>query len=338
MLEPRCRKCWSSRIEKAAPGQGRRASYPAAPRTTPPVTAARAATTPARSPGSASGRPRAGRSGRRWRRGRPGPSRSGGSARAGRAGSAAGLPHRPPHRPPPSPQPGRGRRLMPSSARAAGSAGAGASVISSWACWFLGKAITSRMFSTPSPSMTSRSIPGGEATVGWHPVAEGVEQEAELGLGGLGVDAQGGEDAALDRRVGDPDAAAADLPPVEHDVVGPRADPLGGALEQLDVLAVEHGEGVVERGQLAGLVVALEHRELGDPEHVELARRRRAGRAGPRWLRRAPSAAATTAGRSATISTASPTSAPVAAATAASSSALKNLAIPPVQPSARRHR
>src|ERR1700730_1055127 len=50
-----------------------------------------------------------------------------------------------------------------------GSAGAGASVITSSACWFLGKAITSRIVSWPAASITTRSRPYANPPCGGAP-------------------------------------------------------------------------------------------------------------------------------------------------------------------------
>ena len=109
----------------------------------------------------------------------------------------------------------------------------------------------------------------GPAAVRRHAVLEGLEQEAELALRLLGVDAEGGEHALLDGRVGDADAAAADLAPVDDEVVGARADRERVGLEEVQVVGVDHREGVVRGADLPGLLAALEHRELGHPEHVD---------------------------------------------------------------------
>src|SRR5450631_3438252 len=82
---------------------------------------------------------------------------------------------------------------------------------------------------------------GSEAAVGRHPVLEGLEKEAEFAPRRLLVDSDGCEDPLLDGGVGDADAAAADLPAVENDVVGARTDAQWLTLEEVDVLAVDHG-------------------------------------------------------------------------------------------------
>src|SRR5438477_372680 len=64
----------------------------------------------------------------------------------------------------------------------------------------------------------------GEPGVGRGAVAEGVEQEPEAGLRLLGADPEQGEHALLDIGPVDSNAARAQLPPVEHEVVRQGAD------------------------------------------------------------------------------------------------------------------
>src|SRR4026208_79976 len=71
---------------------------------------------------------------------------------------------------------------------------------------------------------------GGEAVdaereprVGWGTEPERVQEEAEAGRRLLGIDAQQGEDPLLDVEAVDPNAAGAELPTVEHEVVGLRS-------------------------------------------------------------------------------------------------------------------
>ena len=72
----------------------------------------------------------------------------------------------------------------------AGSTGVGEPVIGSAPDCVLGKAITSRMFSSPARIAMSRSMPKAKPRVGRRAVAERVEEEAEALLCGLVVDAE----------------------------------------------------------------------------------------------------------------------------------------------------
>ena len=69
----------------------------------------------------------------------------------------------------------------------------------------------------------------GEPAVRGGAVAERAQQEPEAGLGLLGADAQGGEDAALDVLAVDTDRPRAELRAVEHEVIGLGAHPGGVA-------------------------------------------------------------------------------------------------------------
>ncbi len=100
-------------------------------------------------------------------------------------------------------------------------------------------------------------------------VAEGGEEETEAGLGFFGGDAEGGEDPGLDVGPVDTDRTRAQLPAVEDQVVGLRPHGQGVGLEQLEVVGVGHGEGVVGGDGLAGVVEALEQRELHHPGESE---------------------------------------------------------------------
>jgi len=103
--------------------------------------------------------------------------------------------------------------------------------------------------------------------VRWCPVAQRLEEKAELLLRLGRTDAQGAEHFALDILAVDTDRAAADLGAVEHQVVG-----LGQRRRRIGVLRVcRRGEGMV-----AGVVpavgrVVLEHGEVHHPEEAEVA-------------------------------------------------------------------
>ena len=75
----------------------------------------------------------------------------------------------------------------------------------------------------------------------------------------------------------DPDAARAELPAVQHQVVGLGTDGeedlvgTGRGVEQPDVVGVGHGERMVSRHGPSVVGDGLEQRELDDPQEVEAA-------------------------------------------------------------------
>ena len=158
---------------------------------------------------------------------------------------------------------------MPSSRSWAGSTGAGASVIGSCACWFLGKAITSRMLSVPSPSMTMRSMPPAQPPCGGTPYSKASSRKPNLRCASSASMPSAASTRCWIAGVGDADAAAADLAAVDDEVVGARSHRERVGLEEVEIVGVDHRERVMRGADLAGLVAALEHRELGDPEHVD---------------------------------------------------------------------
>ena len=107
----------------------------------------------------------------------------------------------------------------------------------------------------------------GDAAVRRAPEPEGAQQEAELDLGLLLADAQDAEDPVLRRVLVDPDAAAADLEPVDaRDRRPARRRGAGSALDRRSVRVRGRGEGMVARVPAPVLLVPLEEREVGDPE------------------------------------------------------------------------
>ena len=108
--------------------------------------------------------------------------------------------------------------------------------------------------------------PDGEPGVGRGAVAEGAEQEPEAGRRLLLADPEHGEDPALDVGPVDTDAARSQLPAVEHQVVGlgPHRGRVG--LEPVEVVGVGHGERVVGGHRVAGVVHAVEQREVDHPQ------------------------------------------------------------------------
>ncbi len=97
---------------------------------------------------------------------------------------------------------------------------------------------------------------------GGRAVAQRLEQEAEARLGFGRVDAQRGEDLALQAGVADTDRAAAHLLAVPDQVVGEGAGAAGvGRVE----VGGRRSEGVMQRVP-AALVVRLHQRPVDDPE------------------------------------------------------------------------
>ena len=107
-------------------------------------------------------------------------------------------------------------------------------------------------------------------------VLEGVEEEAELLLCLVLVDAHDREDALLDVLAVDTDRPAADLVAVADDVVGPGERVAGVGVEGVDVLGrgegvVHGGPGAVAEGDVArggGVGRRLEQRCVHDPEEA----------------------------------------------------------------------
>ena len=95
---------------------------------------------------------------------------------------------------------------------ACGSTGVGALVIGSMPDWVFGKAMTSRMFSSPARIATRRSMPKAEAAVRRGAVLERVEEEAEPLLRLLVADAEEAEDARLQLGLVDPDGTRTRAP------------------------------------------------------------------------------------------------------------------------------
>src|SRR4051795_2212913 len=101
-----------------------------------------------------------------------------------------------------------------------------------------------------------------DAAVRGRAVAQRVEQEAEAAVGVLLAQPDDLEDLALDLGRVDADRAAAELPAVDHEVVAARVH-RAGVVER----PLRRRERVVDRGPATALP-RLEHREVGDPEHV----------------------------------------------------------------------
>ena len=156
--------------------------------------------------------------------------------------------------------------FTPSSRQLGGVDGAGAPVSGSEPLAVFGNAITSRIDSRPARIATIRSMPKRDAAVRRRAVAQRVEQEAEARLRLLLGDAEHVEDLLLDLGAVDTDRPAADLHAVEHHVVAARAH-----RARVVEGAERRGERVVQRVPAALGLVALEHRQVDDPERVVAA-------------------------------------------------------------------
>ncbi len=97
-------------------------------------------------------------------------------------------------------------------------------------------------------------------------VVQRIEQEAELGAGFLLADAQQLEHRALHVRAVDADRTTADLVAIEDHVVAARDRGPGVRTQLGDVVHRRRGEGVMQGDETLGLLVPLEHREVGDPQ------------------------------------------------------------------------
>src|SRR5712692_5617959 len=106
----------------------------------------------------------------------------------------------------------------------------------------------------------------GDAAVRRRAVLQRIEQEAELRALVLGRDFQGAKHLLLHLLAMDAHRAAADLPAVEHRVVGLGVGPLWRALDVVLVTVLRAGERMMARLPLPGLGVELEHREIDYPE------------------------------------------------------------------------
>ena len=100
-------------------------------------------------------------------------------------------------------------------------------------------------------------------------VFERLEKESELATRGISVDADRRKDAPLNVGIRDPNAAAAHLSTVDHDVVGPRTYGERIGFELADIVGVDHRERMVRGRDLTRLRAAREHGKLGHPDHVD---------------------------------------------------------------------
>ena len=108
----------------------------------------------------------------------------------------------------------------------------------------------------------------GQATVRRRAIAQRIEQEAELGLGLLGIDGQRPEDLALHLLAVDAHRATADLPAIERQVIslGDAGTRIG--FQQVLVAVLGRGERMVQRHPALRVLVVLEHRKIQHPQRL----------------------------------------------------------------------
>ena len=114
------------------------------------------------------------------------------------------------------------------------------------------------------------------AAVGRRAEGEGLEHVAEPAFHDIGRDFQHVlEDFLLQRRLVDPDRAAAEFHAVEHDIVMLAADPLRVAVEERRILRHRSGERMVRR-HVAVLRLVMAHQgKIHDPEEFPVVRPQR---------------------------------------------------------------
>ena len=142
--------------------------------------------------------------------------------------------------------------------------------------WVLGKAMTSRMFSSPTSSATRRSMPSAKPACGGH--RSGRRRAGSRTCAGPRPRrCREPEDLPLHVGPVDPDAARTELPAVEHQVVGLGAhgqQRLGVTVagrhlgQEPEVLGVRHRERVVRRDRSSGGGSSTRTTEVDDPQQL----------------------------------------------------------------------
>ncbi len=101
-------------------------------------------------------------------------------------------------------------------------------------------------------------------------ILEGVDHVAKLLLNLIFGDLEQGEEAMLLIAAVDADAAAADLPAVEDDIIGLGPHTAGIALQNGPIRVLGAGEGVMHRGPAALALVVLHQGEVDHPAEGQL--------------------------------------------------------------------
>ena len=116
---------------------------------------------------------------------------------------------------------------------------------------------------------------GRDTAVGRRPILQSREKLVEPGPDLLGCIAQHLEDPLLKVPVVDPDAAAAQLQAIAHQVIAVRDDLARVGLDVLLIACLRHSEGVVHGVPAPFFLARLEQGEVDDPQEVQAALRDR---------------------------------------------------------------
>ena len=115
--------------------------------------------------------------------------------------------------------------------------------------------MTSRMFSSPARIATKRSMPTAKPACGGAPKRNASSRNPNRSCASSGVDAEHREDALLDVGPVDSHRARAELPAVEHEVVGLRPHRQRVGFQRVEIVGVRHRERMVHGDDAARLVV-----------------------------------------------------------------------------------
>ncbi len=160
---------------------------------------------------------------------------------------------------------------MCSSRSCRGSTVDGASHIRSTACVVFGNGITSRIEVSPDSSAQMRSRPSARPPCGGVPYSSDSRKKPKRFFASSSRQPEQAEHLGLRLAIVDTNAAAAELPAVEDDVVGLGQHLARIGLEQVQILFARRGERVVHRVPALLVGVPVEQREVGDPEQLPLA-------------------------------------------------------------------
>ena len=161
---------------------------------------------------------------------------------------------------------------MPSSSSCCCVTGEGAPVIGSAPVFVFGKAITSRMSSSPASCATTRSRPGAKPACGGAPYSNASSMCPKRCFASSSLMPSRRNTFSCIARWWIRTLPLRQLRAVADQVVGLAADARRVGLEQRDVFLERRGEQVVERVPAVLVVVPLDERELRDERVVQRAR------------------------------------------------------------------
>ena len=147
----------------------------------------------------------------------------------------------------------------------------GASHMRSTAWVVFGNGMTSRIDDSPASRAQIRSSPSARPPCGGVPYSSASRKKPKRVFACLIAQAEQAEHRGLRLAVMDADAAAAQLPAVQDDVVGLGQHLPGIGFEPGQVFLAGRGERVVHRVPAAFISVPVEEREVGDPEQLPAA-------------------------------------------------------------------